>query len=93
MIDSSLQPIIITAGDGLVRRFNLGARNLLGYTAEEVVGKKYIQDIYEGDSDREILQQLTRKGGGAVDREGGDKALALLDRVQALTWGLLHPKR
>ena len=30
---------------------------------------------------------------GAVDAEGATKALELFDRVRALTWRLLHPRR
>ncbi len=30
---------------------------------------------------------------GAVPKARGDEALALLDRVQAMTWRLMHPKR
>ncbi len=30
---------------------------------------------------------------GAVPKTRGDEALALLDRVQAMTWRLIHPKR
>ena len=33
------------------------------------------------------------RGAGAVDPELADEALQLFDRVRALTWRLLHPRR
>ncbi len=48
---SSAISIISTDADGNILFWNSGAENLLGYTADEVVGKKRIDEIYALDSE------------------------------------------
>ena len=46
LIESSVDGVIVADREGKVLIFNKGAEGLLGYSAEEVVGKMSIRDIY-----------------------------------------------
>jgi len=46
LIESSVDGIIVADMDGNVLIFNKGAENMLGYTAEEVLGKMNIRSVY-----------------------------------------------
>ncbi|MEN8165248.1 MAG: four helix bundle protein, partial [Acidobacteriota bacterium] len=46
---------------------------------------------YGSAKEAEVHLQILA-GAGAIDRSRTDEALALFDRVRAMTWRLLHPK-
>jgi PAS domain S-box-containing protein len=78
VIEGSLQCVLVTDMRGKVLIFNRGAQNLLGYLPAEVVGRKFIQDLYEGDAAREVLTRV---------RGPGDGGPGVLDRYQAILIG------
>jgi len=78
VIDGSLQCILVTDMRGKVLIFNRGAETLLGFPAAEVVGRKFIQDFYEGDAAREVLARV---------RGSGDGGPGVLERYQAILIG------
>jgi two-component system CheB/CheR fusion protein len=62
IVESSDDAIISKNIDGIVRSWNRGAQNLLGYTAEEMIGRSVIAIIpgdREGEED-EILSRIRR---------------------------------
>jgi DNA-binding NtrC family response regulator len=48
VIESSVDGIVVADREGKILIFNKGAEGILGYSAEEVVGKMSIRDIYFG---------------------------------------------
>jgi PAS domain-containing protein len=64
--------VIATGQDGIIRFFNKGAENLLGYTAEEMVGKQKSVIIADPAEAAEHAAELSREYGVAVGagREG-----------------------
>jgi PAS domain S-box-containing protein len=78
VVEASLQCILVTDMRGKILVFNRGAQNLLGYSPAEVIGRKFIQDLYEGDAAREVLARLR------APEHGGP---GVLDRYQAILIG------
>lgn len=58
LIESSADGIFVTDMRGNILIFNKGAENILGYRAEEVVGKMNIRQIYQPGLAREIMAKL-----------------------------------
>ncbi len=75
VLDGSLLAVMVTDMKGLILVCNRGARALLRYEADEVVGRKYIQDLYEGVAAREVIAGLRGEGHGGP---------GVLDRYQAI---------
>ncbi|MHB8763563.1 MAG: ATP-binding protein [Deferrisomatales bacterium] len=75
VLDGSLLAVMVTDMRGMILLCNRGARAMLGYEAEEVVGRKYIQDLYEGTAAREVISLLRGDGHGGP---------GVLDRYQAI---------
>ncbi len=71
IVDGSLQAIVVTDMRGKILLFNRGAQNLFGYGEAEVVDRKYIQDLYEGDTGRDVVRLIrapSHGGPGVLDR-------------------------
>jgi PAS domain S-box-containing protein len=63
LIESSPNAIIATDKDGAVTLFNEGAEALLGYTAQEVIGRS-VALLYGGEAGiNEVLRELEKRGG------------------------------
>ena len=58
LIESSVDGIIVTNTKGNILIFNRGAENILGYKAEEVVGKMNIQSIYPPGIAKEVMEKM-----------------------------------
>jgi len=58
LIESSVDGIIVTDMKGNILIFNKGAENILGYRAEEVVGKMHIRSIYPPGVAKEVMEKL-----------------------------------
>ncbi len=78
VIGGSLQGLLVTDMRGRILIYNRGAQNLLGYSSAEVVGRKFIQDLYEGDAARDVLTRV---------RGPEDGGPGVLDRYQAILIG------
>jgi len=68
LIESSVDGIIVTNMKGEILIFNKGAENILGYNAEEVIGKMNIRDIYPPGVAREVMQKLKSPDFGGVGK-------------------------
>ncbi len=68
LIESSVDGIIVADTDGKVLIFNRGAENMLGYKAEEVVGKMNIRSIYSPGVAKEVMQKLRSPEFGGVGK-------------------------
>lgn len=68
LIESSVDGIIVTNMKGDILIFNKGAENILGYKAEEVVGKMNIRDIYPPGVAREVMKKLRSPEFGGVGK-------------------------
>ena len=68
LIESSVDGIIVTDMKGNILIFNKGAENILGYKAEEVVGKMNIRSIYEPGVGKEVMEKLKSPDFGGVGR-------------------------
>jgi PAS domain S-box-containing protein len=66
VIDGSLQCVIVNDISGKITRFNHGAQKLFGYTSSQVVGRKFIQDLFEGGAARDVLHLLRDEASGGV---------------------------
>jgi adenylate cyclase len=77
LIESSSDAIIATDKQGKVVLFNEGAETLLGYRAEEVIGRPPT-DLYGGEEQARELAREMRKRGGTV--AGFESALTTKDR-------------
>jgi two-component system NtrC family sensor kinase len=62
LIESSVDGIIVTNMKGNILMFNKGAENILGYQAEEVVGKMNIRGIYQVGVAGEVMEKLRSQG-------------------------------
>ncbi|MGE4247649.1 MAG: PAS domain-containing protein, partial [Parvibaculaceae bacterium] len=63
LIESSPDAIISTDGAGNVVLFNEGAESLLGYRAEEIIGKP-VALLYGGEAGaNEVLREMRKRGG------------------------------
>jgi two-component system NtrC family sensor kinase len=68
LIESSVDGIIVTNMKGDILIFNKGAENLLGYQAEEVVGKMNIRSIYAPGVAKEVMEKLKSLDYGGVGK-------------------------
>jgi PAS domain S-box-containing protein len=68
LIESSVDGIIVTDMKGNILIFNKGAENILGYKAEEVVGKMNIRSIYEPGMAKEVMEKLRSPDYGGVGK-------------------------
>jgi PAS domain S-box-containing protein len=68
LIESSVDGIIVTDMKGDILIFNKGAENLLGYKAEEVVGKMNIRSIYQPGVAKEVMEKLKGPDFGGVGK-------------------------
>ena len=72
ILDSPHVCVITTGNDGLIRSFSKGAENLLGYKAEELIGKQRTLIFLKPGEAEQHAQELASKYGVAVGggREG-----------------------
>ena len=68
LIESSVDGIIVTDMKGDILIFNRGAENLLGYKAEEVIGKMNIRDIYPPGVAEEVMAKMRSPDYGGVGK-------------------------
>jgi len=68
LIESSVDGIIVSNMKGDILIFNRGAENILGYEAEEVVGKMSIRSIYPPGVAREVMEKLRSPDYGGVGK-------------------------
>ncbi len=68
MIESSVNCVVATDMKGNILLFNKGAEELLGYKAEEVVGKMNIRNIYPPGVAKEIMAKMKSPDYGGVSR-------------------------
>jgi PAS domain S-box-containing protein len=68
LIEDSVDGIIVTNMKGDILIFNKGAENILGYKAEEVVGKMNIRSIYEPGMAKEVMEKLRSPDYGGVGK-------------------------
>ena len=68
LIESSVDGIIVTNMKGNILMFNKGAENILGYQAEEVVGKMNIRGIYQVGVAGEVMEKLRSPDYGGVGK-------------------------
>ena len=68
LIESSVDGIIVTDMKGDILMFNRGAENLLGYSAQEVVGKMNIRSIYPPGVAKEVMEKLKSPDFGGVGK-------------------------
>jgi PAS domain S-box-containing protein len=68
LIESSVDGIIVTNMKGGILIFNKGAENILGYKAEEVVGKMNIRGIYPTGVAKEVMEKLRSPDYGGVGK-------------------------
>ncbi len=68
LIESSVDGIIVTDMKGDILIFNKGAENLLGYQAEEVVGKMNIRSIYQPGVAKEVMNKLRSPDSGGIGK-------------------------
>ena len=74
LIESSPDAIIATDKQGNVALFNEGAETLLGYRANDVIGRPTMQ-LYDGeDRSRELVLEMRKRGGTASGFESVLKA-------------------
>ncbi len=68
LIESSVDGIIVTDPKGNILIFNKGAEDILGYRAEEVVGKMNIRSIYQPGVAKEVMEKLKSPDYGGVGK-------------------------
>jgi two-component system NtrC family sensor kinase len=68
LIESSVDGIIVTDTKGNILIFNKGAENILGYKAEEVVGKMNIRSVYRPGVAKEVMEKLRSPDYGGVGK-------------------------
>jgi two-component system NtrC family sensor kinase len=68
LIESSVDGIIAADMKGNIIIFNKGAENLTGYTAEEVIGKIHITQIYPEGVAKEVMRKLRSPEFGGVGK-------------------------
>jgi two-component system NtrC family sensor kinase len=68
LIESSVDGIIVTDMKGNILIFNKGAENILGYSAEEVVGKMNIRSIYPPGVAKEVMEKLKSPDYGGIGK-------------------------
>jgi PAS domain S-box-containing protein len=87
VLDSAIQiSIIATDKDGLITVFNTGAENLLGYRAEEIIGK-WTPEIFHLKSELNMVSQnLSSKYGYNVEGINVFYEHAVRDRLAQQEW-------
>jgi PAS domain S-box-containing protein len=78
IIDSAVDSIVAADMQGRVVLFNPGAERLFGYTAEEVIGRLSVIDLYPSGGARRVMQML-RSG------QHGDKGRLKETRLDVVT--------
>ncbi len=68
LIEDSVDGIIVTNMNGDILIFNKGAEDILGYKAEEVVGKMNIRSIYAPGVAKEVMEKLKSPEHGGVGK-------------------------
>jgi two-component system NtrC family sensor kinase len=68
LIESSVDGIIVTDMRGDILIFNKGAEDVLGYKAEEVVGKMNIRSVYQPGVAKEVMDKLRSPDFGGVGK-------------------------
>jgi two-component system NtrC family sensor kinase len=68
LIERSVDGIIVTNTKGDILILNKGAENILGYKAEEVIGKINIQSIYPPGVAKEVMEKLRSPDYGGVGK-------------------------
>jgi two-component system NtrC family sensor kinase len=68
LIESSVDGIIVTDMKGDILIFNKGAEDLLGYKAEEVVGRMNIRSIYQPGVAKEVMNKLRNPDFGGAGK-------------------------
>ena len=68
LIESSVDGIIVTTMKGNILIFNKGAEDILGYRADEVVGKLNIRSIYPPGVAKEVMEKLKSPDYGGVGK-------------------------
>jgi len=68
IIDSADFAIISTDADGNIQTFNRRSERMLGYSAEECVGKKALTSFFDIDEVRDYADALTQKFGNGVGK-------------------------
>ena len=74
LIESSPDAIIATDKNGIVVLFNEGAETLLGYRAEEVIGRPTIELYDSEERAKDVLIEMRKRGGTASGYESVLKA-------------------
>jgi PAS domain-containing protein len=67
ILDNPQISVISTGPDGKIQTFNRGAENLLGYGAEEVIGKVTPEAVHDAEEVRQRAAELTAEFGVAVE--------------------------
>ena len=78
IIESSPYGIIATDMKGNILIFNRAAEELLGYRAEEVIGKMHISELYPPGMAKEVMKKLRSEDYGGKGRFSGE--LKVLNR-------------
>ncbi|MDF1552701.1 MAG: ATP-binding protein [Deferrisomatales bacterium] len=94
VIGGALECVVASRMDGQILLMNRGAQLLFGYSEEEAVGRKYIQDLFEGDTSHEVLNLLrspSHGGFGVVDRH--QAILIAESRERIPVWMSIHTLR
>ncbi len=68
LIEDSVDGIIVTNTKGDILIFNRGAENILGYKAEEVVGKMNVRSVYPPGVAKEVMEKLRSPDFGGVGK-------------------------
>jgi len=68
LIEDSVDGIIVTNMKGDIVIFNKGAENILGYKAEEVVGRMNIRSVYPPGVAKEIMEKLRSPDYGGMGK-------------------------
>lgn len=67
ILNSANYTIIATTSDGIIRTFNAAAERLLGYTAQEVIGKTTPVFIHDREEVVQRAEELTQELGIAIE--------------------------
>lgn len=71
LIDASVDAIIAASLDGEILLFNKGAERIYGYTAEEVLGKLHVTQLYPEGRARDVMRMLRSPQHGGLGKVGG----------------------
>ena len=77
LIESSIDSIVVTDMEGNIIIFNKGAEEILGYKAEEVMGKMNIRNIYLPGVAKEVMEKIRSPD---YDGVGRVKSLPIVHR-------------